>query len=77
MIKTCEEKIQLGNYQNVEVEACDFMKWEEGNKYDYITIGQALHWLPAEEAILKMKDLLNDDGMLTVYGYTFRSLRDK
>lgn len=27
----------------------------EDEKYDLITIGQALHWLPIEEALQKMK----------------------
>ena len=41
-----------------------------------IILPSLLHWFPVEEALQKMKNLLNDDGMLNGYGYIFRSLRD-
>ena len=52
------------------------MKWDSKDiKYDYITIGTALHWFPIRESLLKMKGMLNNEGIINVYGYYLKCLR--
>ena len=75
MINGC--KLKLDKHPNVRVEVCDFMEWKTEEKFDYITIGQALHWFEDPEAVLKkVHSLLAPEGMLVVYGYIPVDLRD-
>ena len=45
------------------------MNAEIKEKFDLITIGQALHWLPIKPFLQKCKSALAPDGVLAVYGY--------
>ena len=54
---------------NISVEKVNFMEWKTNEKYNHITIGTALHWLPIEQSLIKMRNMLEDGGILTVYGY--------
>ena len=58
MIEVCIKKIEQEKYPNVSVELCDFMDWHPKTKFNYITIGQALHWFEVEKTLKKIKELL-------------------
>lgn len=45
------------------------MASHSNEKYDLITIGQALHWLPIRQFLEKSKGHLNEGGVLSVFGY--------
>ena len=76
MISVCEEKLNELSSDQISFEVCDFVKWDTKEKYSLITIGQALHWFPIEESLLKMNEILEQDGTLGVYGYIFKEFRD-
>jgi len=40
-----------------------------------ITCGQALHFFPVEEALRKIKGMLNEGGMFMTFGYVLRDVK--
>lgn len=42
----------------VTIEKCDVMSLPTNQKYDLITIGQALHWFPVRESLQKIKSIM-------------------
>lgn len=69
MIDVCRKKAEEKGVQGVEFRLEDFMKADVKERYDLITIGQALHWLPIREFVEKSKAALAPGGVLAVYGY--------
>lgn len=71
MIDVCKKKVVEKEIKNVEFRREDFLKADFGGnvKYDLITIGQALHWIPVREFLGKCKGLLRDGGVLGIFGY--------
>lgn len=51
---------------------CDVMGLPEEEKYDLVTVGQALHFFPGEAALLKLRSLLVEGGCLSVFGYVIK-----
>ena len=64
-------------FSNISFETVDYMKWKTDEKYDLITIGEALHYLPVEESLCKAREMLKDDGLLAIYGYFLKGVYDK
>lgn len=56
------------------MEVGDFMEWKTEDKFDLITIGQALHWFPIPETLQKAKNTLAEGGALGVYGYILKDI---
>jgi SAM-dependent methyltransferase len=50
------------------------MELEENDHFDLVTVGQALHFFPVEQALRKIKNILNEGGMLMVFGYVLREV---
>jgi hypothetical protein len=48
------------------------MELDEDQKYDLITVGQALHFFPIKPALKKIKQLLNSEGYFVTFGYVLR-----
>lgn len=48
------------------------MDLKEEEKFDLITIGQALHFFPGEGTLQKIKNMINDGGMFMTFGYVLR-----
>lgn len=46
-------------------------------KYDLITVGQALHFFPGEEPLLKLQGLLSEGGCFTTFGYVIKEILSK
>lgn len=46
-------------------------------KYDLITVGQAIHFFPGEAPLLKLRSLLAEGGNLTVFGYVVKEVLSK
>lgn len=44
----------------------------EEEKYDLVTVGQALHFFPGEAPLLKLRSLLAEGGCLSVFGYVIK-----
>ena len=42
----------------VTIEKCDVMSLPTNQKYDLITIGQALHWFPVRESLKNIKSIM-------------------
>ena len=74
MIGVCQDKISKANINNITVEVGDFMEWKTEDKFDLITIGQALHWFPIPETLQKAKNTLAEGGALGGYGYILKEI---
>jgi ubiquinone/menaquinone biosynthesis C-methylase UbiE len=48
---------------------------EEEEKFDLITVGQALHFMPVEPALRKARGLLAEGGTLAVFGYILKTVK--
>lgn len=48
------------------------MDLNEEEKFDLITVGQALHFFPGEAMFRKIKNMLNEGGMFVTLGYVLR-----
>ena len=50
---------------------------EYGEKFDLVTIGQALHWLPLPDVLQHIsKKLLNPDGRFVVFSYCVQGIKE-
>lgn len=74
MIGVCQEKEKSYEHPSIKVELMDVMSLQNNEKYDLITIGQALHWFPIKESLAKIYGMLEKNGMLAVYGYVAKTL---
>ena len=61
---------------NISLETVDYMKWKTDEKFDLITIGEALHYLPGEQTLSKAREMLEDKGVLAIYGYFLKGVYD-
>lgn len=59
------------------MEVSDVMNIQENEKYDLITVGQALHFFPIEQSLIKIRALLNADGNFTTFGYVIKEILSK
>jgi 2-polyprenyl-3-methyl-5-hydroxy-6-metoxy-1,4-benzoquinol methylase len=69
MVGVCRRKVQEQGLLHVDVRCEDFMTSAATNHYDLITIGEALHWFPVRQVLLKCRDWLTDHGKLAVFVY--------
>ena len=53
------------------------MKWNSEEKYDLITMGVTLHYLPGEQTMSKVNETLNEDGIFAVFGYFPKTMYDR
>jgi hypothetical protein len=45
------------------------MELQETEKYDFITVGEALHFFPVEASLHKIKSLMTSEGIFVTFGY--------
>lgn len=70
---TAREKFLLDHpHTNIDLEVDDVMKLPGEEKYDLITVGQALHFFPIEESLKKIKEILGNHGCFTTFGYVIK-----
>ena len=60
--------------EKIFIEKCDVLNIQSDEKYDLITIGQALHWLPIRESLEKIKNILESEGKLLIISYIVKGL---
>jgi hypothetical protein len=53
------------------------MDLNEEEKFDLITVGQALHFFPGENTLKKVKNMLNEGGIFMAFGYVLREVRSE
>lgn len=71
---------KIANLLNVEINCCDFLKFETDKKYSIITMGDVIeHVTNPTEALNKVYNMLEDDGILWIstpnYESSFSRLR--
>jgi SAM-dependent methyltransferase len=55
---------QFANNPETTIYQCDFESFESSESYDLVFSGCALHWIPKEFALRRIKRLLAEDGWL-------------
>ena len=66
------------NPQNhIELSVGGVMDMTEAERYDFITVGQALHFFPIENSLNKIKSMLKDDGIFVTFGYIVKTAISK
>lgn len=58
----------------ITLEKHHVMELKEEERFDLVTVGQALHFFPVEQALTKIRNMLNEGGMLMVFGYVLREV---
>lgn len=53
------------------------MDLSEEEKFDLITVGQALHFFPGEAILRKIRNMLNEGGMFMTFGYVLREVKSE
>lgn len=65
----CKEFKEKYPEREIDLKVEDVMGLDESQKYDFITVGQALHFFPIESALEKIKKMLRQDGTFVTFGY--------
>ena len=53
------------------------MDLSEEKKFDFITVGEALHFFPVEDSLKKIKSILNQNGSFVTLGYIPKKVTSK
>jgi len=77
MITTAQGKIEQFREKypdsKIELEVGGVMDIKSEENYDFITVGQALHFFPIEKSLRKIKTLLREDGTFVTFGYILKT----
>ncbi len=61
----------------IQIHKSDVINLHDKDQYDLITIGQALHWFPVRETLLKLKNFLHPEGKLLILSYVLKGIEDE
>ena len=61
----------------MELGVSGVMEMSEEHKYDFISVGQALHFFPIEQSLQKIKTMLTEDGNFVVFSYILKTVKSK